>query len=387
MFIALRGYALVKSRALIMDHLRRAGWQVVIVTEDDEHSRELVRQGAVLCPVSFGHRPDKPGDEVAAMRGVFRAMNKHKPDLLHCFGAKPMIYGGWAARMHRRTRAVCTVTGLGSAFEAGGRIQKLSKWGFKTSLPRFKRVIFQNRDDMGMFLDHGWVRPDQALLIVGSGVDVDLFKPVPPPVSERHVVLLTARLLWAKGVREYVDAVEMICGDYPRIEFQLAGEVIEGRPDAVDQAYIDEVHRRGNVKFLGYLRNFPEVLGSARMFVAPSYYREGVPRVLLEASSAGVPVITADSPGCREAVVDGVTGLLVPPRKVEPLAQAIRKLLDDGGLCDRLGQQAREHALAEFDLRAITAKQVQVYIESGAPLEPYPSGLEATAPTGPAAVS
>jgi glycosyltransferase involved in cell wall biosynthesis len=285
---------------------------------------------------------------------------------VHTFHAKPTIFGGLNTYLQPKPLLMSTITGLGHAFIEGGYTRTLSALGYRLALRKNAAVIFQNPDDMQFFLERGWLSPSKAKLIHGSGVDTSEFRPnngnnrANDPVR----VLMVTRLIWQKGVREYVAAAEALKEAYPEAQFYLAGEWDEEHPDGIPREWIQSSVSRGSIKFLGYLEKMPEELRRADIFVLPSY-REGLPRVLLEASACGLPVITTDTPGCRDAVLDGVTGILIPSRDHRALAEAIRKLIESPNLRKQMGQQGRGLIEDRHDIKAITGQYLDLYASLG----------------------
>jgi glycosyltransferase involved in cell wall biosynthesis len=184
---------------------------------------------------------------------------------------------------------------------------------------------------------------------------------------------MVSRLLRQKGVQEYLDAARAVAARHPDVEFDLAGEIEAGHADGIPEEELLRRTRAAGVRFLGYAKDVPALLASSRLLVFPSYYREGLPRVVIEAAACAVPAVAADVPGSRDAIEHGVTGLLVPPRDHGSLVEAICTLLEDDARCQAMGRAARARALAEFDLRQITDRQLDVYRSLlGAKLEGVP---------------
>jgi glycosyltransferase involved in cell wall biosynthesis len=363
LFAANRGFALAESRIALIKAYLAAGWRVVLVTADDEHSRALVALGAALEPARFERGGLLPFLDLAAFLDLYRAFRKWRPAVAHLFHAKPMILGSRAGPMAcgRELKLVCTVTGLGQAFVAGGITGRLARAAYATTARRFDAVVFQNPDDRQVFLDGGWVLPDRTHLIVGAGVDLHRFHPAPRAVDGRKVVLMVARLLRSKGVGEYIAAAGEVRKREPRAVFQLVGEADLRHPDAFPRSEIDAAVAAGTIEFLGYRRDVERCMQAADLFVFPSYYREGVPRVVIEAAACGLPVVAAEVPGTREAVRDGETGRLVPARDPEALGSAIAELLGDPAALARYGAAARGFVAREFDVVAISARHISLY--------------------------
>ena len=364
--VANRGFALTSSRLLLMQHFLSSGWIVVAATARDDYAEQLSNAGVIVEPVSFNRGGLSPLPDIKALLALLKIYRKYRPQLIHHFHAKPIILGNLAARFAEAAKVVNTVTGLGHAFVSGGITRYLAVAGYQLLLARSDATIFQNPDDQKFFLEKGWVSLNNAWLIVSSGVDTQRFHPDANKTRNENLrVIMVARLLWQKGVREFVEAAEMVKREYSPVRFQLAGEWDNIHPDAVDEAWVQKAVNKGMIDFLGYLKDMDNQLRQTDVFVLPSYYLEGVPRVLLEAAACGVPVVTTDVPGCREAVVDGETGYLVPPRNSKSLAKAISEILGNPVLRQQMGQNARKRVEEEFDIRAITEKQLSVYRDIG----------------------
>ena len=248
--------------------------------------------------------------------------------------------------------------------------------GYRQALGRAAATIFQNPDDRDLFLERGWAPADRCHLIRGSGVDVERFSPVEKPPASPARVLFAARLLWPKGVREFVEAARILASRWPDVRFQVAGELDPGHPEAVPTDWLEARAAEGLIDYLGYRPRFEDELRAATVFVVPSYYREGVPRVGLEAAACGLPVVAADAPGSRETVAGGETGLLVPPRDAKALAAAIGELLADPARAWEMGREGRNRVEESFDLRRLTVEQLEIYRAAGAPVEPRLAGSE-----------
>lgn len=366
-FAANRGYALKSSRTPLIRRFLDNDWRVVLATADDEESRELCELGAELEAVTFnrgGLAPLADARAYARMRAIFR---RWQPALIQHFHAKPVMFGTLAARceLGDAVAVVNAITGLGNAFVTGGVAARIAGFGFARAMPRGDMTIFQNRDDHQLFLRHGWVSDEQARLIASSGVDVDRFS-----VADRSgrdgrppVVVMLGRLLRQKGIPEFAEVARRIRQRWPEARFLLAGEEEPGHPDRVTAGWLGE---QEGVEYHGRLSDVGPVLAEADLFLFPSYYREGVPRVILEAAATALPTVGFDVPGVREAVRDGETGFLVPDRDVDALAERVSTLLVDDAQRLAMGQAARRMVEADFDVRAIEQQYLDVYRELGA---------------------
>lgn len=364
--VANRCYALTSSRLLLIEHFLSSGWKVIVASRDDEHANQLANAGATIEPVAFNRGGLAPLADLRAFFRLIQMYREHCPCLIHHFHVKPVIMGNFAARFVPKAKVVNNIEGLGYAFVEGGFTRSLAELGYRLFLSRSDMTIFLNPDDLVLFYQKRWVTEDKANLIISTGVNIDRFAPLKSQKRlENPRVLMASRLLWQKGIREFVEAARIVKAQQTNVQFQLAGEMEDVHPDAVSSMWLNRVVNQGTIEFLGYVTDMPGQLRRSSIFVLPSYYREGVPRVLLEAAACGIPVITTDVPGCRETVVDGETGFLVPPQDAVALSEALSKLLSDPSMRKRMGRQGRELVEEKFDKRVITEKYLDVYRDIG----------------------
>lgn len=363
-FAANRGYALTSSRTELIRRFLDGGWNVVLATADDAWSRSLCDLGARLEPVAFSRGGLSPRADLRAFRRLGAICRRWRPAMIQHFHAKPVILGTLAARraLGDSVAVVNTVTGLGRAFTAGRLTGRLAGFGYSLGAGRSDAVIFQNRDDRALFLSRGWTAAEKAHLIAGSGVDVDRFAPAEREAGDRApVVVMLGRLLRQKGIPEFAEVARRVRYRRPGTRFVIAGEEAAG-PDAVTREWLA---RQDGVEYVGRLADVRPLLAEADLFLFPSFYREGVPRVLLEAAATGLPAVAFDVPGVREAVRDGETGYLVPDRDVDALTGRVCELLADGARREAMGRAARAMAEASFDIRVIEKQYLALYRELG----------------------
>jgi len=294
---------------------------------------------------------------------LFRSL---KPDVLHLVTIKPILVGGLAARWAGVGGVVYAISGLGHVFVAQGVMGSLRRaavraWYRLVLGARNMRVIFQNQDDRRELQAVAPLQPHEVVMIPGSGVDLSLYanRPLPPSVP---MVLMAARLLATKGVREFVQAAELLHRAGVQARFCLVGDTDPANPASITEHEVAHWKQAGVVEVLGYRDDIAALMAQAHVVVLPSY-REGFPKVLIEAAACGRAIVTTDVPGCRDAVLPGSTGLLVPPRNAEALAQAIRRLVDDPDACSQMGQAGRLHAEKTYDITAVVATHLRVYQE------------------------
>ena len=288
------------------------------------------------------------------------------PDLVHHVTSKPVLYGTIAARLANVPAVVNAIPGLGYAFGSGRGARKLLRRvvaiAYRLALRhRHIRVIFQNREQLTQFVEEKLVKDVDAVLIPGSGVDMNLFAPAPRSDHAIPQVVLASRMLYAKGVREFVDAARLLKSRGVSARFMLVGEPDPDNPESIPLGILQEWDREGVVTYAGRRDDMPAVLAQTDLFVLPTYYGEGVPKALIEAAASGIAIVTTDWPGCRDVVVNEVNGLLVPVRDVDRLADAMERLLEQPGLRREMGAKGRERAVANFSLPAVSEQTMQIY--------------------------
>jgi glycosyltransferase involved in cell wall biosynthesis len=281
-------------------------------------------------------------------------VRKTRPDIVLSYTIKPVIYASIAAWLAGVNRRYVLVTGLGFNFTESrdGAVTHLVRWLYKFALGKVNKVFFQNPDDKASFEDMRVVSPATSSVVVnGSGIDVGAFKDKPLPSGD-IVFLMIARLLGDKGVREYAEAAARIREIFPNARFHLAGWIDE-HPNAISRQELESWIENGTIEFLGYLDDVRPEIEAATVYVLPSYYREGTPRTVLEAMAMGRPIITTDAPGCRETVVDGYNGFLIPVKSVSGLVEAMQRFIENPDLAAEMGKRSREVAEDKYDVRKV----------------------------------
>lgn len=349
---------------------KAAGHDVLLISPPGKYGarfRELGLRWEALP--AMDRRSLNPLREARALAQLVALFRRERPVLVHNFTIKCAVYGSLAAMLTGVPARINAVAGLGYVFASNAPRARLLR-PLVRALMRFalrgrrSRLILQNHDDARMFLAHGLVESGRIRVIAGSGVDCTRFVPSRPRSHEDPPrVLLAARLLWEKGLTEYVQAARMLRAQGRNARFLLAGASDPGNPAAVPEATVREWVEEGLIEWTGHIEDMPALFASCHVFVLPSYYREGLPRSLIEAAACATPLITTDMPGCRDVVTDGVDGLLVPPRNAEALCTAITRLLDSPELAEKLGHAARAKALAAFDERIVIRRTLATYDE------------------------
>lgn len=360
-FLLIGGLAesLLNFRGPLIEALQASGLDVHVAAPDLEVAKPLrialESRGVVVHSVRIGRAGTNPLQDLLTLASLWRLMRRVRPHCVLGYTVKPVVYGSLAAWLARVPRRFALVTGLGYAFQGDARrsrLQALVQWLYTVALARVQKVFFQNPDDEALFRQRAILRPTVASVVVnGSGVDIHRFEPAPLPQGPSF--LLIARLLGDKGVREYAQAAARVQARHPQARFAMAGWIDEN-PDAISQDELDQWVRSGAVHFMGRLEDVRPALRECSVYVLPSY-REGTPRTVLEAMAVGRPVITTDAPGCRDTVVDGDNGLLVPVKSVDALEEAMLKFIESPGLAARMAASARRMAEEKYDVRKVNA--------------------------------
>lgn len=344
---------------------RDAGYKVMVAMPggaSDTRLREMGFTGFDLPEASGAIGVFKT---ILALRRLIAAQG---PDIVHAITLKYAFISGLAVRLAGRAdvRAVHTVAGLGYLFSGEGVKPKILRTLIGPFLKlalggKNMRVIFQNPDDLNLFIRRGFVRPERTALIRGSGVDTSVFSPREGAEEEPPIVLMPTRLVRDKGIAVFVEAARLLKAEGCDARFQIAGGVSRSNPLALTEAEMNDLCADGAAEWLGRVEDMPGLISRAALVAYPSYYREGVPKVLLEAAAMGKAIVTTDHPGCREAVADGVNGLLFPVKDAWACAQAILALLDDPLRRAAMGRAGRARAETEFEAKLIAAHTLKVY--------------------------
>lgn len=338
---------------------RDAGFDVVVVTRVVAHGERIRDAGLRLVPFSMSRQAMNPYSELLVLWRLTQVYRKEQPDIVHHVAMKPVLYGTLAARLCGVRHVVNALAGMGWLFASGSLLARIVKkatlFFFRALLPPTS-VVVQNSDDAQLMRNLGCL---QVHLIRGAGVDVEAIRPCPEP-PEPCVVLLGARMLWDKGVGEFVEAARLLKAKCLNVRMILAGEPDESNPSSIPHETLKAWNDNMLVEWLGQRTDIPELLKSCHIVCLPSY-REGLPKFLLEGLAAGLPVVTTDTTGCRETVSDGVNGFLVPPRNVLALADALEILILDQKKRELFGSMSRQMAINDFSSRRIENETLAVY--------------------------
>lgn len=343
---------------------RKAGYRVHVAGPRSPAVARLEAEGFVFHHVPMTRSGVHPVQELATCWKIYRLLRRLKPAILHNVALKAVFYGSLAARLAGTRAVVNALTGLGFVFIARQRrarlLRQLIMAGLRLAFrQRRHRLIMQNHDDPRLFIEAKVVPPDEVVVIRGSGVDLDQFRPVPEPPGEIRTVLVS-RMLWDKGVGDFVEAARELKRRGVPVQCLLVGDHDPGNRASVPVEQLTRWHEEGVVQWLGHSSEVAEVFARAHIVCLPSY-REGLPKVLIEAAACGRAIVTSDVPGCREIVEHGRTGLVVPVRDGGALAEAIETLARDGELRRSMAGQGRELAVQEFSVQKVLEETLAVY--------------------------
>ncbi len=341
---------------------QKAGWRVVLISRQSPAAREIEASGIEFYAADLDRKRLNPFKELAFSFWLARLYRRIKPDVVHHIALKPIIFGGIAARLARVPAVVNAPIGLGFVFSSDRLLAKLLKpmvsAGLRVTMsPRRGVAVFENPDDLSAMVQGGMVGQARTRLIRGAGVDIEHFAPTPEPEGPVRIAL-AARMIREKGIPDFIAAARLLKG---QAEFWLAGAPDLSNPNPVTETELRGWETEGIIRWLGPVKDMAGLLKQVHIFTLPSTYREGLPKAVLEAMAAGRPVVATDIPGCREAVVDGENGFLVPPRNPEALAEALGKLIADPVLRARFGAAGRASVEQNFSDEIVCQKTMAIY--------------------------
>jgi glycosyltransferase involved in cell wall biosynthesis len=369
LFVVNVDWFFVSHRIPIAIEAIKRGYEVHIATSITSKYDYLQSVGLYVHPIDFERSGMNPVQAIIDVKKICDVIRKVNPDILHLVTIKPVLLGGIAARLEKTGTLVLAVSGLGFAFtEAGIKavlLRTLIKflYGLVFRHPNLC-VIFQNQHDKKTLTKATGLNDSNTRLIRGSGVDLSAYSCRPLPEG-RPVVMFAARLLLDKGVREFVESARILKKSDPlsseAARFVLVGEPDPENPNSLSSSELQDWITEGIIEYWGYRSDMPNVLGQAHVVVLPSYYGEGLPKVLIEAAACGRAVVTTDHPGCRDAILPGQTGLLVPIKDGPALASAIASMINDRGRSASFGAAGRKLAEESFDVRQVVEDHFDIY--------------------------
>lgn len=354
----------VSHRLPIAMTAMKEGYRVHLACAFTDHWDYLSSLGIELHPLPLCRSGTGIGRELESFLAIYKLVKGIKPDIVHCVTIKPVVYGGVASRFAGIKGRVASISGLGYVFVARGIkagvfrriVSVLYRFALRSSRTR---VIFQNPEDKSLLIQNRVISEKQAIILRGSGVALEKYSYLPEP-DGIPVIAFASRLLKDKGVEEFVRGARILRGRGIKARFWLIGDIDQDNPASVSQAMLDVWRKENVVEVLGYRRDIPELFAKSNIIALPSY-REGLPKVLVEAAACGRAVVTTDVPGCRDAIEPGRTGLLVPVRDADALADAVQKLIENPELRKSMGRAGRKLAEREFAIEKIVDAHMEIY--------------------------
>jgi glycosyltransferase involved in cell wall biosynthesis len=353
---------LYNFRLSLAKNLRDQGHEVILVSPPGDFQELLQGDGFPWIPFELSRQSINPFGELVAIWRLILLYQEIRPDIVHHFTIKPVIYGSIAAHLTGITGIINSITGLGHLFINTDRATRLLR-AIASRLYRMNlydtQVIFENPEDRDIFIQKNLIQAEQSHLILGTGVDVEKYRPT-DKLNDIPVVLFSSRMLVTKGLLEYIEAARTLRQKGLNARFALAGRTDPGNPASIPAEQIETWKQSETLEWWGWQDDMPAALARADVFCLPSY-REGVPNALLEAAACGLSIVTTDVPGCRDVVTNGVNGWLVPVRNAEALANALETLITNPELRRRMGHAGREIAMNQFSMAKVNRETLAVY--------------------------
>jgi glycosyltransferase involved in cell wall biosynthesis len=367
LFVLANDWYFYWHRLSLAQRIAAAGYDVHVATPPGRFCEAIAAAGVPHHLIHMDRQGLNPLKDLATINHLADLYRELKPTLVHHVAIKPILYGSIAAKITRVSCIVNAMPGTGYIFTSKQALARLIRPGITTALRLLlnaanSRVTFENQDDREKFIAWRVARPDRAVFIRGCGVDTSEYRPSPEPPGP-PLVILPARLLYYKGVREFVEAARLLKASGTSARFALVGEGDPGNPASVPSSQLRQWESEGVVELLGWHDEMASVFARSHIVCLPSHGGEGVPRSLMEAAACGRPIVTTDVPGCRDVVHDGDNGLLVRPQQVAPLAQALGKLIGNGELRRAMGKRGRERTVAEFSVEIVADQTLRLYAE------------------------
>lgn len=362
LFVVTEDWYFVSHRLPLGAAAVKQGYEVVVATRVRNHGDVILNAGIRLIPFELSRRSGNPFKEIWSL---FRLYRSEHPAIIHHVALKPVIFGTIAAWLARSGAQVNAISGLGWMFISSRLVMRMLQPGLCWIMARvlnrkYSITIIQNTQDRAL-LSRAGVDAKHIRLISGAGVDIDAFYPVPSPPG-LPCVMLVARMLWDKGIGEFVEAARILSEQGVHARFVLVGDTDTANPAVIPESVLQEWHGKWGVEYWGRREDMPVVWQSAHIACLPSY-REGMPKSLLEAAACGLPIVTTDVPGCQEVIVDGQEGMLVQVRNATALAQALKSLIEQPELRSTMGAKARKRAEELFNQERVVAATLEIYNE------------------------
>ena len=344
---------------------KEAGYDVTIVSEDTGVSDKIREAGLKTINLPINKAGTNIKDEIKTFFFLYKLFRREKPDIVHLVGLKTMLWGSLACRLAGVKAMVSAVCGLGVLFDEEHAHSFMTRSILKVLRLTHKKkrlaVIFQNNDDKAIFLNAKIMKEDQCAFTNGSGINLQNYDYTPEPANGLIKIIFTARMVENKGSLILIDAAKKLEAEYKgKVQFLLCGG-LDTNPNGITKEMLESSCDGEYIQWLGHRKDVLELLKQSHIMAFPSWYREGLPKSVIEAEAIGRPVVTTDSVGCRDTVIDGKNGYMIPIKDSDALAAALRKLIDNTELRQTMGKNAREFAVNKFDIKDVVKVHMDVY--------------------------
>ena len=342
-----------------------AGYDVTVVSEDTGVSDKIRAAGLNTINLPINKSGTNLKDEIKTFFFLYKLFKREKPDIVHLVGLKTMLWGSLACKFAGVKAMVSAVCGLGVLFDEKNADSMMTRGILKvlraTHSGKCTKIIFQNNDDKAIFRNAKIMTEEQCAFTNGSGINLQNYYYTPEPAGEPIKVIFTARMVEDKGTMVLIDAAKkMESANKGRVQFLLCGG-LDSNPNGITKEMLESKCDGEYIQWLGYRKDVLELLKQSHIMAFPSWYREGLPKSVIEAEAIGRPVVTTDSVGCRDTVIDGKNGFMIPIKDSDALADALKKLIDNSELRQEMGRNAREFAVSKFDIKDVVKVHLDVY--------------------------
>lgn len=342
-----------------------AGYDVTIVSEATGVSDKIREAGLKTINLPINKAGTNIKDEIKTFFFLYKLFRREKPDIVHLVGLKTMLWGSLACRLAGAKAMVSAVCGLGVLFDEEHAHSFMTRSILKVLRVTHKKkrlaVIFQNNDDKAIFLNAKIMKEEQCAFTNGSGINLQNYDYTPEPTDGLIKIIFTARMVEDKGTLILIDAAKKLEAEYKgKVQFLLCGG-LDANPNGITKDMLESRCDGEYIQWLGHRKDVLELLKRSHIMAFPSWYREGLPKSVIEAEAIGRPVVTTDSVGCRDTIVDGKNGYMIPIKDSDALAMALKKLIDNPALRQEMGRNAREFAVSKFDIKDVVKVHLDVY--------------------------
>lgn len=356
---------IVNFRSGLITELVKDGHDVVAIAPSDEYVDQLIRLGCKFIHLPMNSAGTSPLQDIKLLLGYIKIFNLERPEIVLCFTIKPNIYGSIAARI-LGISVVNNIAGLGVIFKKKGILQNIVLWMYRFALQKSSKIFFQNREDRNLFEKKKIINPKKADVLPGSGICLITFPREPLPENSVITFLMACRIIWEKGILEYVQAIRILQESGIQVRALLCGFFVAGARNGVPKGKISAWQDEGLITFLGRTDAMADQIKRSDCVVLPSYYPEGTPRFLLEGAAMSRPLITTDTPGCRDVVVHGSNGYLCRPRDPRDLAAKMAKMVAlTNGERRLMGERSRELVSRGFSENIVVDRYLRVIRDVG----------------------